>query len=706
MNANQNNLPVLHTCSFQDRLRANAKRHVLICEPQLCSYDLPFLPAIYGVLKTYWETHAQHQDQINWLPPVHTMDPPEQIVSALKNTPIDVLGLSCYTWNWRLQQEVARRIKQSHPQCLIVAGGPHPDYGDPSFFEENPYIDAVVVKNGEVPFNRILSRVLSYPEMTDFYAADKPLDDIPGLCLPHTNGALTAPPESPNDYNTSAYLAQRDYYEQFIDDHPQGVVAAWETSRGCPFRCSYCDWGSSTMSKVRRFDMDRLKAEIEWFAQSKVRVLFSVDSNFGMFKTDVDLTDWIVAAKEKHGHPYYFIYSNAKNVPDRTIEITRKVVGAGLDTAHTLSIQHSSLDVLQATERENISIEKQIQVVRELQDEGIPISVQLILGLPKDTPELWRTTFSDLMEWGIHDGHTVTNYHLLPNAPAAAPEYRKRWDIQGIERYIYDGNGVRPNDPIDKLTYARGEIIVATSTFSRQDWVQMSTESAVLRALHNAGLTQSIARALRCSYGISYHAFYSDLLDNFLPNNSYTQGLIETLKTNYNRFLQDDTYLALLPMPVVPDSNEHVEPHRWFLSSICFQPDAFYQDLAKHLLAQYPAVDVIESLCHFQRSVLVLPSYDKTSPTQIPIDHDWPSYFDHPSSIIPDANPLAIEATPKATLTISDTSWDDLTGRANYNWTAGNEPDAWRRWFHTMITGRLSATKCNHQQLSLAVAVH
>lgn len=690
------------TTSAPRPVRTISPRHVLICEPQLRSYGLPYLPAMWGVLKTYWETHASHPEMVRWHEPIHEMVEPDRIVAPLADVPIDVLGLSCYTWNWRLQREIARMIKQSHPDCLIVAGGPHPDYRNPSFFEENPFIDAVVVKDGEIPFARILECTLGVEHMSHLKPAV--LDDIPGLCLPGSGGTLTAPPQVPDRYDTSAYLAQRAYYEQFLRDHPRGVVAAWETSRGCPFRCTYCDWGSSTMSKVRRFDMDRLYREIDWFAEQGVDVVFSVDSNFGMFKTDLELTDAIVAAKETSGHPQYFIYSNAKNVPDRTIEITRKVVGAGLDTAHTLSIQHTSLDVLEATDRKNISVEKQIRVVRELQSEGIPISVQMIHGLPGDTPALWRKSFTDLMEWGIHDGHVITNYHLLPNAPAAETAYREKWKIGTVDRYIYDGQGVRKNEPIDPLTFARGEVIVETSSFTRDDWVRMSVESACLRGLHNAGLTQSIARYLRSTHGIGFACFYGDLLEEFLPNWEPGQRMLATLSSCYQQFLADEDHLLMLPIPGDDAEREMCEPHRWLAASICRNAGAFYPRLAAFLAERFPDATLIQSICDFQHAIQVLPTYDARTGKRERIDHDWPAYFRREDTIIPGSVVPEPDLLEDGVLVISDAGWDDKTGRCRYNWMPGGEPESWIRWFHTMMTNRLSAAKCNHQQLSMVAA--
>ena len=66
-------------------------------------------------------------------------------------------------------------------------------------------------------------------------------------------------------------------------------IGLWETNqRACPFRCTFCDWGSATAAKVTKFGDERLFAEVDWFAEKKIEYIFCCDANFGIQKRDVD----------------------------------------------------------------------------------------------------------------------------------------------------------------------------------------------------------------------------------------------------------------------------------------------------------------------------------------------------------------------------------------------------------------------------------
>ena len=151
----------------------NRRPRILISEPNAPSQLT--LPYIWAVLKSFWEHHGCDPQGFDWLDPIYKRSSVDAEIESLAANPPDVLGLSCYTWNWNLQLEIGRAAKRANPDCLVVAGGPHPDYKNPGFFDDYPFIDCIVVKDGEVPFTQILDGVL---------AGDLNLRRVPGLYLP------------------------------------------------------------------------------------------------------------------------------------------------------------------------------------------------------------------------------------------------------------------------------------------------------------------------------------------------------------------------------------------------------------------------------------------------------------------------------------------------------------------------------------------
>src|SRR6185295_262428 len=116
----------------------------------------------------------------------------------------------------------------------------------------------------------------------------------------------------------------------------------------CPYSCSFCDWGSSTMSKLRRFSMERVAKDVEFLGEMGAAFVMLADANLGILERDLEIADWLCAARAKHGFPRMLYYSAAKNNPDRSVEIARKFSTAQLCSTHTLAVQHTRPEVLEA----------------------------------------------------------------------------------------------------------------------------------------------------------------------------------------------------------------------------------------------------------------------------------------------------------------------------------------------------------------------
>lgn len=657
---------------------------------------LPYLPIMWGILKTYWEREGASPQAFDWPDPIHQMGDVDTLLAPYDLQEIRVLGLSCYTWNWLLQCRIAQQVKAANPHCLVIAGGPEPDFKDPAFFERHPYIDAIAVKDGEITFTRILQAVLAQDRGE---AAE--LGDIPGLYLPVPGEShlYTGPPDVPKVFDYSPYVEQSAFYERLRADLPGSCVAVWETNRGCPYKCSFCDWGSNTMSKLRIFDIERSKAEIEWFGRLQIGFIMSADANYGILERDLELTDRLIDAHSEHGAPSYFTYNAAKNNPDRTLAIARKLINSGLTSAHVLSIQHTDREVLEATERFNISVEKQVEVVREMLSDDIPIYVQLILGIPGDTYEKWKNSFYDLMEWGVHSYYWVFPYNLLPNAPAAEPEFRDRWQIETVERYVLLNHGGRAPGPVDPVAEAKSRLIVATTSFDREDWIAMHTAAACIKALHNCSVTQLIAIYLRFTHDVTYREFYDDLIENWLRVCEPGKALWDQVASHYRDYLDDPEAVDFMAIPQMPDFLYHMDPSRWMFIQICMHLDEFFASLGEHIERTYGRSALLESVAKYQRNLIILPDYDKDAGATFATEHDWVAYFERAKQMttyVPMPPPAPVS---ESKVRAKDTAWHDAETSLPLDWQAGAED--WAQWIHTMVIGRNSFKRNNFQEVGL-----
>jgi putative methyltransferase len=673
---------------------APALRPILISEAN-ASIAMPFLPYLWATLKTSAERVESLARGFVWLDPIYQIKPIDEVLAAYEIERISVAGLSSYMWNFDFNCALAKAIKSLNPNALMVLGGPHPDTDDPDFFRNHSYIDAVVKQDGEVTFNKILQAVLD----------GAPLTSISGLCVPSGTArdvVSTGPPELPIFFDRSPYVEQSAYFQRLLKNHaPATFSAIWETNRGCPYGCSFCDWGSNTMSKIRAFEIARVESEAEWLSRMNIRFLMMADANFGILPRDVSIAEKFSEYCRRHGGPQSFYFAPAKNNPARSFAVSKEFSAAGFSYAHSLAIQHTDPEVLAHTNRQNISAEKQISLARSLADIGVPIDVNLILGIPGDTYERWRKCFSDLMSWGIHDEYYVYFYHLLPNAPAAKPEFLARWDLETIDRRsrMLSYETKRGPDPLP-----RGKIVIGSRSFTPGDWVEMNAFSSFVRALHCHSLTRLIAIYLYSSHGIDYGDFYEMLVNEFMKAVFKEGSLYSEVTSMYVSCIETDKILDDVEMDETVWGSCVLSIPRWLIVEICSNLDQFFDDLADFLLRKMPTIANLQSIIDYQKDVVILPSYDCRVGKTFPIAHDWPLYF---RVALKNSAPGAL-AEPAALWATVAHAGDTLCGGSDstraLDWFSLEGTARRRAWIQRVVSFRTLAPSGNLQLLSFESA--
>ena len=458
----------------------------------------PFLPYQWGILRAYAESDPRLADAYHFEAPMFMYSHVQSRMSRIE-APF-MFAVSCYVWNFSFHMKLCRNIKEQFKHCIVVAGGPHiPDHpGD--FFQRYPYIDVLVHGEGEWPFRSLLGECLkTRPE----------LDSVPNISYQHKGESISTklrtgalPREILDEELPSPYLLG--YFDEMIEQvrkTDNRVWALWETSRGCPYACTFCEWGSPGFNAVKRFTLERLYQEIDWFAAARLEGVYSADANFGMFERDVDLAQRLVHAKKRTGSPTYFMTNFAKNSNERVFQAGKLFTSAGMSRGTILAMQSTSDIVLDAIKRKNISRKNYQQLNERYRSEGIPTYTDLIVPLPKETRESWFNGLCDLFSCGQHENIRVHELALLPNTPMASPEERLKYGLQTVEKRLFG--------PWPKDDWGTAEIVYATNTMPRKDWVDCRTfHFLICQALHNGGYTRFLSVFLSDRGLMTYHDFY------------------------------------------------------------------------------------------------------------------------------------------------------------------------------------------------------
>lgn len=436
-------------------------------------YNIPFnntvyLPLVSGLLSAYAKTFPSIDENYNFMPPLYKRDLPENIVAAYVNP--DIACFSVCLWNYSLSIEVARRVKAKFPSCLIIFGGPSaPQNG------QIEGVDYIVNAEGEKKFVNILLSLIG--ESLIEVKQEQDLDVYPS---PYATGE----------------------YDNLINDDMK-FQAIVETNRGCPFLCTYCYWGMAGLNKRFRFhSLEYVKAEAEWIGRNKIKYVFCADSNFGMFKRDIEIAQIWADVKEKYGYPEKFRVCYGKNAQESIYETAKVLARAKLNKAITLAKQTNSQLVLDNVKRANISSKVYDSLQKRYMTDGIPTYVEIILGLPGETLESFKEGVMNVIK-------AKTNlfiYHcsVLPNTEMANPEYIKKYGIITARVPMAEIH-CEPRPPSAVQEYE--DIIIGTATMPVSDWIEAAVFSWMTQLLHSLGLqfikNEEIQRFYEIAVGIT-----------------------------------------------------------------------------------------------------------------------------------------------------------------------------------------------------------
>lgn len=599
---------------------------------------------LWATSKTYYEENSNHANLWDWGAADYDYSDVDALANQLISEEPTIVGFSVYLWNEAVALTLSKKLKQELPNTIIVFGGPQHDIKfNKNYFKDHPYVDLVIPSDayGEVSVHDILENIVTHKGKLNATL-------VPYAYWPDQHRSVQfnslAPKKRDYKWPKNAFRAQEKYISPLIQKaKEENIGYVWlpmETSRGCPYKCSFCDWGGGTYTKTVKKDFGIVMDEIRWAGENQVDGIYFCDANFGIFDIDIEFIKQCIKVKEQYGYPKQIYIQPTKAKIDNLYQVFLLLSNADMLAHYQISIQDLNDDVKKNVDRIDFSFEDQVQMFKKLQaNKYLPIWIEGILGLPGASIATIKDSIHRINLENLPFPVSY-NWALLPATPAYDPEYREKFKIKTIKGKTSAGMGSatplreKPNrsidpgvnktvvDEFDTMT----EYVVETMSYDAKTWVDMNVLQIFTASTQQSEILDLIANYMWHEHGINYGDFFEETVNTILYDQRVDAEFREQmskLKLAYDTWLTDDK------SDVFCDFKDEfaftISPTIYYIFIILINIDKFFEGM---LIAINKFVEIdsrIVDLCHFSKNRLLDISY---RPGRIfSCQYDWPKYI-------------------------------------------------------------------------------
>jgi radical SAM superfamily enzyme YgiQ (UPF0313 family) len=384
------------------------------------------VPLNIGYVGAY--TRKLFDNEVN----IHLFKDVNVLLERAKSIKPDVVGFSFYYWNTNLNYFVVRQIRALYKDDVkIVFGGPSID----SINEEHrkllvrfPEVDLFVEGEGEIGFSRFIERVLSTPEKVFEDPIDSSFFHEDGEIVKGLETGFTLPlKEVPSPYLNG-------YLDQFL---ARSYMPLLQATRMCPYTCNFCVSGKDK-GIVRAFPMDTVKEEIDYIARwnkDNPHIIFNLaELNFGINKQDPEIAEYLRRTSEKVGYPQSVYFYSDKRFTKRArdvIDALGNINRYGL----VFSLQSDNPETVNVIKRKNLSDQDVEAGISWARERNIPVSTELIFGLPFETYDSMVKTLEKSIDQGF-DSVMLHNLFLMEGIELNREEFRNKYIMKTMYRLL------------------------------------------------------------------------------------------------------------------------------------------------------------------------------------------------------------------------------------------------------------------------------
>ncbi len=411
-------------------------------------------------------------------------EPPGYMLSELHQYRPQVAGFSCYIWNIELVLKLCADLKKTDPKCIVVLGGPEVSYSAEKTLAGNPCVDYIVSGEGEEV----------WPQLLTALEADGTDPVLPGV---YSRAVLK--PHSMTKSLSVGNLDQLPFPYRGVTEMKNRIVY-YESSRGCPFKCSYCI--SSLDNGVRFLPLSRVESELQHLNGLQPKEIKFVDRTFNCDQSRARAIMEFIA--QLPGTTRYHMEISPQLLNEAFLEFLE---GLPPDRfAFEIGVQSTHEPTLKAIRRPGAWDKISASILRIAQAGNIHLHLDLIAGLPEEDYATFKISFNKT--YGLKPDHLQLGFlKMLPGTEVRREAESGRYCFQQHPPYE----------------------VLSNCWLSYEELVRLHHIEDVLERYYNAGLAEhTVEEAVNAYYDGNAFAFWEALADYWHEHGYYGIGVGRT----------------------------------------------------------------------------------------------------------------------------------------------------------------------------------
>ena len=439
-------------------------------------------PAIYSLRAYAGVTYEQHIELAEYTIN-HSL---QSILTGIYEKKPDVIGFSCYIWNIRMIEELLEELPKIMPRVPIWVGGPEVTYRAAEFLEQHPYVQGVMVGEGEATFLEVLRYYLEEPIS---------LSQIAGIVYRDEKGRIIQ-----NEPRELTNLDRLPFLYHNLEPFTNRIIY-YETGRGCPYRCSYCLSSIDKTVRLRSFSV--VREELQFFLDHQVTQVKFVDRTFNCNRKHA-MDIWQYLIEHDNGVTNFHFEIEADILSEEELALLAKA-RPGLFQME-IGVQTANPETLHEIRR-TARLDRIEHAVAQLKRAGnIHVHLDLIAGLPFEDYESFGHSFDTVyaMEpeqlqlgflkvlWGSYMQEKAKDYELKYLTTAPYEVLSTKWlsygDVVRLKRVeemvelYYNSNQFTTTLPLLEAFFARPfAMYQALADFYEDNGYFVTTPSRIYR---------------------------------------------------------------------------------------------------------------------------------------------------------------------------------------------------------------------------------